>query len=393
MQRRFELSALSLLVVVALLAACGQPPIHHRPPPPRDGYEHTSVSVGMQHNLVLQDDGTVVAWGRNDYGQLGDGTKEDRSTPVAVMGLTDVISVHSGYYNSYALLADGTVWAWGLNNLGQLGIGTTTEQLTPAQLPGLSDVVQMHASVAHALAVTADGSVFGWGANFAGQLADGTAEYRTTPAKAVDLANIVRVFAGTNHTSLALEQDGTMLMWGRHPGFGPVGSSSVPTQVPDVPGIVDFAAGGQIVSNVDVHHVIALDENGEVWLWGNSSYVLQEDGTYEFTPSLVPSFGSVVDVDSNYHGLHLALLADGTAWSWGSGYLGDGETYSSRTTPEQIASLEDIRSVHPGGTHTLVADESGSLWAWGQNSLGQLGDGTTETRYAPVAVTVLQSAP
>lgn len=393
MQRRLKPSAPSFLVIVTVLAACGQPPIHQMPPPRPDGYELTHVSAGYQHNLVLQDDGTVVAWGRNDFGQLGDGTKEASITPVQVMGLTDVISVHTGGYSSFALLADGTVWAWGLNVSGQLGLGTTTEQLTPARILGLSDVVQMHTSVTHTLAVTSGGSVFGWGTNEFGQLADGTTQHRTTPVQAVDLANIVRVVAGPNRTSLALEQGGTLLMWGKHAGFGPGHSASVPTPVPGVPGIVDFAAGGQVVSNVDVHRVIALDEDGEIWFWGTGSYVSQGDGTYEFTPSLVPSFGSVVDVDSNYHGFHLALLADGTAWSWGAGYHGNGETYSSQETPTRIASLEGIRSLHPGGTHTLVADESGDLWAWGQNSYGQLGDGTTETSYEPVAVTVLQSAP
>lgn len=335
----------------------------------------------------------MLAWGHNTYGQLGDGTKEDRLAPVEVSGLTDVISVHTGGFNSFALRADGTVWAWGLNSSGQLGIGTTTEQLTPAQVPGLSNAVQMDSGGFHTLVLADDGTVWGWGNNSSGQLDDGTITLRTSPVQSQNLADIVRVVAGSNHTSLALEADGTLLMWGRHLGFGPGTDSRIPTAVPGVPGIVDFSAGGYGVSNVDLQFVLALDEDGEIWEWDNESYFRQEDASYVFIPTRIPSFGSPVAMAISTHGAYFALLDDGTTWAWGFGYLGNGEGHSSFTTPTQIASLTNIRSVHPGLTHTLAVDDNGELWAWGLNTYGQLGDGTTEARYEPVAVTVLEGAP
>lgn len=372
MPRRSLLPTLLLIAFLALLAACGKLPTDEdpRPPkpgPPREGYAHTTIAPGAEFNLVLQDDGTVLAWGRNDVGQLGDGTTEHRLTPVQVAGLTDVISVHTWSFGAAALSDDGTVWVWG------------SGRSTPVQVPGLTDAAQIDVYDSRVLAVTDAGTVW-------------LGEADTTPVQVEGLTDIVHVVEGSNGTRLALESDGTLWMWGRHAGFGDL-DPWVPAKVPGIPAIVDVVAGGYMISNVDIHFVLARDVNGEVWGWSDASYVKQEDGSYSFTPSKIEGVSHVASVSSNISRTFLALVEDGSVWAWGSGYLGNGEAYSTADTPIQIAGLADITSVHAGLYHHLAVDESGDVWAWGQNTYGQLGDGTTESRWEPVLMTLLQDEP
>lgn len=397
MLRRYTLSALSLLVAASILAACGQQGPDGpkpKPPPPRpDGAGNATLSAGFDHNLMLREDGAVVAWGRNDGGQLGNGTTEPGTTATVVSGLSDVVSVHAGGYNSFALRSDGTVWAWGSNLFDTLGTGVSGNHLTPVQVMGVSDIVHLSSSGSHTLAVDGDGTVWGWGSNSYGVLGDGTTEFRASPVKVPGLTGIVQVVAGTNYFSLALKDDGTVYMWGRHPAFVTGGDASVPTQVPGVERIVDLAAGGYIISNVDTIYVAARDEDGNVWFWTRGAFVRQEDGSHVFTPTLISGLEGVLDATVSMTGHFLALVDDGTVWSWGSGWLGYGEGHTYSPTPTQVASLSNITSIAVGQYHAVVSDDEGGLWAWGQNGQGQLGDGTTETRNEPVAVAAVTSAP
>ena len=161
------------------------------------------VAGGPYHSLTLKNDGTVWAWGRNDFGELGNGTTTSRYTPVQVKGLTNVVAIAAGYDHSLALRSDGTVWAWGLNGNGQLGDGTTTNRTTPVQVKGLTNVVAIAAGVYHSLAIRSDGTVWTWGYNTYGQLGDGTTTNKTTPVQVKGLTNVVAIAAGVYH-SLAL---------------------------------------------------------------------------------------------------------------------------------------------------------------------------------------------
>lgn len=391
MRNTKALLLLACIAVALALAACGQRDIERSlpkpdPPPRPDQPSHRLVAAGNEHNLVVTDDGTLKAWGNNMYGQLGDGTTTSSPVAVDVTGITDVISVHAYASASVALKDDGTVWEWGYHAMGPA-------KHIPTQVPGLSGIVQVDTSGAHSLALDDDGGVWAWGSNGAGQLGDGTREYREAPVRVPVLTDVVQVLASGNGISLALKADGTVLMWGRHRGFGAGQDPQVPTPVPGVSGVVAMAAGGYTVSNVDVFYVVALTEDGEVWYWNHGSYERQDDATYVFTAALLPSFGGVTDITMGLSGFILALLDDGTVWTWGSGYSGNGDAYSSLPNPTQVASLQDIVSVHAGTSHALVVDSTGNMWAWGQNNYGQLGDGTTEPRFVPVPVTALEGAP
>src|SRR5262249_53700825 len=129
-----------------------------------------TVSAGADHSLAVKADGSVLVWGNNASGQLGDGTTSQRLSPFQLSGLSGVWAVAAGKSFSLALTTDGTVYAWGLNANGQLGLGNTTSpQLTPVAIPGLSGVVAIAAGDLHALAVKADGTVWAWGSNANGR--------------------------------------------------------------------------------------------------------------------------------------------------------------------------------------------------------------------------------
>ena len=118
---------------------------------------------GDYHSMALTHDGKVFSWGCNGNLQLGDGTREDRSTPVAVLGLEDVISISAGFRHSMALTRDGKVFAWGFNYYGELGDGTSENQSTPVAVQDLEDVISISAGDDHSMALQSDGDVFAWG--------------------------------------------------------------------------------------------------------------------------------------------------------------------------------------------------------------------------------------
>jgi alpha-tubulin suppressor-like RCC1 family protein len=160
-----------------------------------------AVSAGDDHNLALLKDGTVMAWGVNNDGQLGDNSTQESDVPVPVSGLGGVMAISAGGFHSLALLRNGTVMAWGDNGNGQLGDGTTKNSLVPAELPGLSEVTAISAGLAHSLAVRMDGSVMAWGWNENGQLGIGVPRGESTvPLPVIGLSGVRMISAGGYHS-------------------------------------------------------------------------------------------------------------------------------------------------------------------------------------------------
>jgi len=330
------------------------------------------VIAGWAYTLVISNDKTLWAWGRNGDGQLGDGTTETRLHPVQV--LTDVVSVAAGGAHSLAITTDGTLWAWGRNGDGQLGDGTTITRLHP--VPVLTDVISIAVGGAHSLAITSDGTLWAWGENEYGQIGDGTTVPSPQPIPV--LTDVVSATARGDH-SLAITSDGTLWAWGRN-GDGQLGDGTTITRLHPVPVLTDVisvAAGGT--------HVLAIRSDGTLWVWGGNEYGQLGDGTTITRLHPVPVLTDVISIAVG--GAHsLAIRSDGTLWAWGGnefGQLGDGTTLGS-VQPIQI--LTGMVSVTARGWHSLAIGNDGSVWAWGRNEYGQLGDGTTTDRHEPVRV-------
>ena len=338
---------------------------------------------------------TILAWGDNAFGQLGDGTTEHRGTPAPVQDLTDVKTVTGGGGHAAALLADGTVWAWGRNDFGQCGNGTNEHCSMPVQVKDLHDVKEIFGGGGHTVALLQDGTLRSWGHNLRGDLGDGTTEHRNLPVPVLGLDNIRAAGWGGGH-GLALGEDGTVWSWG-HNLFGALGDGTTTTRPTPirVPGIseVEYLTGGG-------GHSIAITADGSYWAWGRNDRGQLGDGTIDsqLSPFRIDLFGSEVKISAVSGGFFhtMALLSDDTVWAWGnndSGQLGDGST-DNIFKPFQVTGLSGVRTVAAGGGrnefgpggHSLAVLEDGTLRAWGLNDAGQLGDGTTQNRTSPVPV-------
>jgi alpha-tubulin suppressor-like RCC1 family protein len=352
------------------------------------------VAAGGRHSLLAKTDGTVWGWGSNVDGQLGAGQVMVTSinVPIETSGLTTARGLSAGSGHSLSVAADGTVWAWGRNGAGQLGDDTTIDRLTPVRVTGLNDVKPdpraIAAGLRHSLALRDDGTVWAWGDNSVGQLGDGTTTNRGAPVQVSNLDGIIAVAAGGSH-SLALRNDGTVWAWGSDSdgqlGDGtPTGYSTLPIQVTGGMANIVAIAGG-------LAHSLAVKSDGTVWAWGLNTVGQLGDGTTMDHATPVQVAGGLTDARDVAAGTwhSLALLDNGTVWAWGgngSGQVGDGTTMD-RARPVQVAGgLFGVARVAAGEKHSLAVKQDHSAWAWGDNVVGQLGDGTNTDRRQPVQV-------
>lgn len=355
-----------------------------------------SAYAAGQGTATAQTDERVLAWGRSSFGQLGDGGTTDRLEPVAVDApVCDRIDqVVGGNFHTLAVTRDGRLLSWGRNNYGQLGDGSTTSRGAPGavELPEEDTITQVAAGSSHSLAVTSDGRVLSWGRNHFGQLGDGTTDSRGTPGE-VDLPDgvtVTHVAAGAAH-GLALTSDNQLLAWGEN-SYGQLGDGT--TQHRDTPVTVDLPEDTTVaeLATGSLHHSLVRTTDGRLLSWGRNNYGQLGDGTKDnrATPDAVELPDDAVITQAAVGGWHsLAVTDDGRALAWGQnvfGQVGDG-TNTSRQTPVAVDLPEDttIAEVATGSQyHSLARTTDNRVLAWGANSSGELGDGTTDQRYAPV---------
>jgi alpha-tubulin suppressor-like RCC1 family protein len=343
------------------------------------------------HTVYAKGDGTLLAWGRNDDGQLGDGTTTGRSTPVKITGVSNVKSVAVGYDHTVVLTTDGKVYTWGNNSNGQLGDESTAGRTTPAQVAStnIANIQSIDAGYKSTIALRGDGTVWMWGYNNKGQLGNNTRTDSSTPQQVATLSGtvMVSIAAGYDH-ALSVRNDGTVWAWGNNNngqlGNGTTTDSLVPVQVADQSMAMSVAAGNLFS--------LALLTDGSVRAWGHNALGELGDGTTtnRSIPVQVINLISTTRIVAGYDH-SVARLQNGTVWTWGdnsNGQLGDNST-NSRTTPQLVSTLSGALAVAAGQDDTLALlmahDE---FWSWGWNFYGQLGDGTLTERWLPVPILI-----
>jgi alpha-tubulin suppressor-like RCC1 family protein len=345
------------------------------------------------NSLALKSDGSVWAWGRGDEGQLGNGTRTDSNVPVRVANLNCVTAIAVGGNQGLALRTDGSAWAWGGNSRGQLGDGTGANSDTPVAVNGLgAGVVAIAAGDQNSLALKSDGSVWAWGRNDRGQLGNGTSNDSEVPVPVSGLASGVIQIADGGDFSLALRTDGSVWGWGNN-FSGQLGNATPETLNTPTP-VKGLAAGVKAIS-VGEGHSLALLANGSVLAWGKNTSGELGNGTTKDTPvpTLVSGLGSgVIAVAVGRDDFSLALKSDGSVWAWGwgaAGQLGDGSS-ADRHVPTPVTGLRNgVTAIAGGGGGGLALKSDGSVWAWGTNNHGELGNGITQPEggsYVPVEV-------
>lgn len=403
----------------------------------------TSISAGYHHACVRLSDNSVRCWGDGNSGQLGDGGSADSFVPVTVSGLVAATTAAAGGRFSCARMADSGVQCWGSNGTGQLGDNDPWFRNTPVDVPGLgSGVKSISAGEFHSCAVTAGGAVKCWGDNSSGQLGDGSLSERTTPTSVSSIANgATTVSAGIAQTcavvsggarcwgsnasgqlgdggyddsptpvsvsglasgvssidtggdhSCARLSNGSVRCWGRgwdgQLGNGPFASSATPVVV------ANLANSATAVTTGNAHSCAAV--NGQVACWGDNSDARLGDGGYD--DSSLPVFlphppQGTTQVTAGR--AHSCAIAAGRALCWGAngdGQIGFGFTSGDVSTPATVPGMDSgMIAVSAGDSHTCSVGPGGKAWCWGNNVLGQLGDGSATRRTSPTAVIGLES--
>lgn len=350
-----------------------------------------AVAAGGKHNVARHLDGNLYAWGANLSGQLGDNTTVGHGKPALVSGAnTTWRQIAAGEFHTLALRADGSLWAWGFNQNGQLGDGTQTARLVPTKI-GTGKWQYVAAGKAHSVAIDDKGVIWAWGRNADGQLGDGTQIDRLAPVRlgpATTTVTYTAVAAGDTH-SMARRADGALLAWGGNAkgqlGNGTVAASLAPAQV-GTASWVSLSAGAS--------HSVAIRSDGTLWTWGDNAQGQLGLNIAANVNKMEPQQVLLAGTANNWSaiaaggGHTLALRTDGSLWTWGSnsnGQVGN-DTLNNQFAPVQIGSSTAWTAIAAGSQHSVAMMVDNTLWAWGLNLDGQLGNGQTTDQKVPVLV-------
>ncbi|GEP51133.1 hypothetical protein FNO01nite_18050 [Flavobacterium noncentrifugens] len=346
---------------------------------------YQKVSAGSDHSIGLKTDGTLWTWGSNSAGQLGFSTTiTQKNVPTQVGAASNWQNITASGNGTYAIKSDGTLWAWGNNNFGQLGDGTTINRTTPTRIGTAINYANVGIGQNHTVAVKTDGTIWAWGWNSSGQLGDGTTTDKTSPTRIGTATNWKNVSGGSLHT-VAVKTDGTLWTWGSNSsgqlGDGTNTNRNIPTQIGTATNWDTVAAGGELT--------VARKTDGSLWAWGNNNSGQLGDGT-TVNKNVPTRIGTGTNWQTVEVGIFhvLAVKTDGTLWAWGRNaysQLGDG-TETNRTVPTQIGIAANWKGISGDAFHSLGVKTDGSVSSWGYNFSGQLGDGTTTDRTIPTAI-------
>jgi alpha-tubulin suppressor-like RCC1 family protein len=379
--------------------------------------DFVQVSLGGSHSSAITSEGRIFTWGSNNYGQLGDGTTTRRYTPTDITGYfglnsgETIVSVSLGLSHSTAITSEGRIFTWGRNQYGQLGDGSTTNRNTPTDITGQLDfntgesITGVSLGAVHSSVVSSAGRLFTWGQNDYGQLGNGTTTYGSIPTDITGQFSLIAgetltsVSLGSYHSS-AITSGGRLFIWGQN-SYGQLGNGTGTTLTTptDITGHFNLIAGETITRvSLGFSHSSAITSEGRLFTWGFNNYGQLGDGTttYKLNPTDIMgrfSLGSdetIVSISLG-HSHSIAITSEGRLFTWGwnqYGQVGDGTT-TDRYTPTEITSQfisytgETITGVSLAGSLSSAITSEGRLFIWGQNDYGQLGDGTTSSSSVP----------
>ncbi len=349
-----------------------------------------AVTSGLDHSCALKEDGTVFCWGLDDKGQLGDGLNADRAAAAPVLAVSVGAaftqaasqSIAVGGHHTCAIRVDGTVMCWGYNANGQLGDGSTVNSSTPIAVNIPGGVSAIAAGFYHTCAIKTDGSPICWGLNQQGQLGNGLTTNSATPVAVNITGGVTAISAGYDKTCAIRSGSGEVVCWGEY------NTIITPTNIPG--GAIAVSVGSNFVCAIKTNgSPICWGYNGNGEL-GNgtstSSYV---------TPVGVNISGGVTALSASRGDHACAIKTNGDVTCWGagsSGQLGNGQSNSYEVNPTLTSNGNGFASIASGNSNTCaIKAANGPLFCWGYNSNGSLGNGTNLSSNVPVAVNIAGS--
>jgi alpha-tubulin suppressor-like RCC1 family protein len=360
----------------------------------------SKISSGNYHNIAIKPNGTIYTWGNRSSGLgtlgLGSATGPAILTPTQVGTATNWTDISTGKYNTYAIKSDGTLWGTGYDNHGQVGDGTygTSHVIyTFTQIGTDTNWKTTSGTTDSTIGLKTNGTLWGWGFNYYGQVGDGTTTERHTPVQIGSDANWKAISSGIFSFNIALKTNGTLWGWGVHGGANCLGQGIGTGNIAYYPSPIQIGADTDW-STMDsgLQHTLALKTNGTLYIFGSGVNGSGGNGLTEtgfLTPTQIGTDSNWAQVSAGFNTSY-AIKTDGTLWAWGQndyGQLGDG-TLVDKGYPTQIGTDTNWASVQAGYRHCIALKTDGSLWAWGDNSLSQLGISTTASSSIPVQIAV-----
>ena len=298
------------------------------------------VAGGGYHTAAIKTDGTLWCWGGGNFGVLGNNTVADKSSPVqTIAGGTNWMWVSCGYRVVSSIKTDGTLWCWGYNAQGQLGDNNIADKSSPVQtITGGNNWKQSANGKNFTSAIKTDGTLWLWGGNGYGQLGDNTNVDKSSPVQTIAGGTNWKLVSACNYTTCAIKNDGTLWGWGTN-GSGQLGTG---VSANNIRSPVQTVAGGTTWKQVAVgfFHTCAIKTDGTLWVWGQNDL----------------------------------------------GQLGSNNTSSYSSPIQTSAGGTNWKQVACGYKHTVAIKIDGSLWSWGQDIYGQLGDNSITNKSAPVNI-------
>lgn len=357
------------------------------------GGSYKKLSAGTSHTCAINLSDNLKCWGRNHYGQLGDGTTVDKLTSTVIESAVTYSDVSAGDAHTCAITTAGVLKCWGRNSSGQLGNSTTTDEILPIVIDAGTSYSQISVSGNVTCGITTANILKCWGYNGFGAVGDGTIVDKDFPVT-IDVTTYSKIAVGAMHTC-GITTAGVLKCWGLNDS-GQVGDGTTANKV--LPIVIDATETYSkiAVSSFTLYHSCGITTAGVLKCWGNNNYGQIGDGTTgvaRSSPVIISAGTAFSDINVGY--VHSCAVKSTTTelFCWGYNFfsqLGD-YTTTNRSSPVQADTGYLYTKVVASNNFTCGLTVDGYLRCWGQNDYGQLGDGSIVDRYVPIGINQLPS--